>query len=494
MRYTELTAEEAADFIKNDYVIGIGGFSSVGTPKAVPTALAAKAEAEHAKGNPFQVGLITGGATGDPIDGALARAHAVKFRTPFQSHKDMRAAINRQEVQYFDLNLSHIAQDLRYGFLGHMDVAIIEASSITPEGEVVPTSSVGISPTICASADKIIIELNAHHPETIRGMHDIYEPINPPYRREIPIFAPGDRAGSETIKVDPSKVLGVVRTNMPDTIAAFTEPNPVTTKIGQNVAEFLIAELHRGIIPKEFLPLQSGVGNIANAVLGALGECQDIPSFTMFTEVIQNSVIPLMESGRVSFASGSSLTLSDDMLERVYGNLDFFKGKLMLRPQEITNHPELIRRLGIIAINTALEVDIFGNVNSTNVSGQKIMNGIGGSADFARNSFLSIFTCPSVAKGGVISAIVPMVAHTDSNEHSVKIIATEYGVADLRGKSPVQKAHAIIENCAHPDYKQLLWDYLKLSEGKCHTPATLSKAFAMHLALAETGDMRNAKI
>ena len=494
MRYAELTAEEAAEFIKNDFVVGIGGFSSVGTPKAVPTDLADKAEAEHAKGNEFRVGLITGGATGDPIDGALARAHAVKFRTPFQSHKDMRAAINRQEVQYFDLNLSHVAQDLRYGFLGHMDVAIIEASSITPDGEIVPTSSVGISPTICAAADKIIIELNAHHPEAIRGMHDIYEPANPPYRREIPIFTPGDRIGTEAIKVDPAKVLGVVRTDLPDTIAAFTEPNPVTTKIGLNVAEFLINELHKGIIPKEFLPLQSGVGNIANAVLGALGECKDIPPFTMFTEVIQNSVIPLMESGRVSFASGSSLTLSDDMLERVYGNLDFFKGKLMLRPQEITNHPELIRRMGIIAINTALEVDIFGNVNSTNVSGQKIMNGVGGSADFARNSFLSIFTCPSVAKGGVISAIVPMVAHTDSNEHSVKIIATEYGVADLRGKSPLQKAHAIIENCAHPDYKQLLWDYLKLMEGKCHTPATLSKAFAMHLALAETGDMRNAKI
>lgn len=494
MRYPELTAEEAADFIKNDFVIGIGGFSSVGTPKAVPSAIAAKAEAEHAKGNKFQVGLITGGATGDPIDGALARAHAVKFRTPFQSHKDMRAAINRQEVQYFDLNLSHVAQDLRYGFLGHMDVAIVEASSITASGEIVPTSSVGISPTICAAADKIIIELNAHHPESIRGMHDIYEPANPPYRREIPIFTPGDRIGSEAIKVDPSKVLGVVRTDMPDTIAAFTEPNPVTTKIGLNVAEFLINELHKGIIPKEFLPLQSGVGNIANAVLGALGECKDIPPFTMFTEVIQNSVIPLMESGRVSFASGSSLTLSDDMLERIYSNLDFFKGKLMLRPQEITNHPELIRRLGIIAINTALEVDIFGNVNSTNVSGQKIMNGIGGSADFARNSFLSIFTCPSVAKGGVISAIVPMVAHTDSNEHSVKIVATEYGVADLRGKSPLQRAHAIIENCAHPDYKQLLWDYLKLMEGKSHTPATLSKAFAMHIALAETGDMRNAKI
>ena len=493
MRFPELTAEEAAEFIKNDYVVGIGGFSSVGTPKAVPTALAKKAEAEHAKGNAFRVGRITGGATGDPIDGALARAHAVKFRTPFQSHKDMRAAINSQEVQYFDLNLSHVAQDLRYGFLGHMDVCIIEASSVTDDGLVVPTSSVGISPTLCESADKIIIELNAHHPEVIRGMHDIYEPINPPYRREIPIFTPADRVGTEAIKVDPAKVLGIVRTNLPDTIAAFTEPNPVTTKIGQNVAEFLINELRKGIIPKEFLPLQSGVGNIANAVLGSLGECQDIPPFTMFTEVIQNSVIPLMESGRISFASGSSLTLSDDMLSRVYGNLDFFKGKLMLRPQEITNHPELIRRMGIIAINTALEMDIFGNVNSTNVSGQKMMNGIGGSADFARNAFLSIFTCPSVAKGGVISAIVPMVTHTDSNEHSVKIVATEYGVADLRGKSPLQKAHEIIEKCVHPDYKQLLWDYLKISEGKSHTPMSLAKAFAMHIALAETGDMRNAK-
>lgn len=190
MRFPELTAEEAAEYIKNDYVVGIGGFSSVGTPRLCRRHSRIAPEAEHAKGNEFRVGLITGGATGDPIDGALARAHAVKFRTPFRPHKDMRAAINSQEVQYFDLNLSHVAQDLRYGFLGHMDVCIIEASSITEDGHVVPTSSVGISPTLCQSADKIIIELNAHHPEAIRGMHDIYEPINPPYRREIPIYTP----------------------------------------------------------------------------------------------------------------------------------------------------------------------------------------------------------------------------------------------------------------------------------------------------------------
>ncbi|MCF0189712.1 MAG: succinate CoA transferase [Marinilabiliaceae bacterium] len=493
MIYSTLTAEEAAALIKDGDVVGIGGFSSVGTAKAVPAALAKRAEMLHANGESFQVGLITGGSTGDQIDGALSRAKAVKFRTPFQSHKDMRNAINAGEVHYFDMHLSHVAQDLRYGFLGNIDVALIEAADITDDGEIVLTTSVGITPTIAKSANKIIIELNTHHPASILGMHDLYEPANPPYRREIPIYTSSDRIGTATLKVDKSKVLGVVLTDMPDGIAAFTPVDAVTAKIGQNVADFLLSELKIGRIPKEFLPLQSGVGNIANAVLGSLGECQDIPAFTMFTEVIQNSVISLMEKGRISFASGSSLTLSDEVLQTVYNDYSFYGPKLMLRPQEITNHPELSRRLGVIAINTALEADIFGNVNSTNVLGQKMMNGLGGSADFARNAYLSIFTCPSVAKKGVISAIVPMVSHLDSSEHSVKILVTEQGVADLRAKSPLQKAQTIIENCVHPEYKELLWDYLKIQMGKCHTPMALTKALQMHIAFEETGDMRNAK-
>lgn len=493
MAYKFISAEEAASYIKNGDVIGIGGFSSVGTVKAVPEAIAKKAEEEHAKGNEFKIGLITGGSTGDQIDGALSRAKAVQFRTPFQSSKFMRDAINKCEVQYFDMHLSHVAQDLRYGFLGGIDYAMIEAADITEDGEIVLTTSVGITPTLCEKAKHIIIELNAHHPAKIHGMHDLYEPINPPYRKAIPVYKPNDRIGTATLKVDKNKVLGVVQTNMPDGIAPFTPVDAVTAKIGENVANFLLSELHKGLIPKEFLPLQSGVGNIANAVLGSLGKCQDIPAFTMYTEVIQNSVIDLMKNGRISFASGSSLTLSDDVLMDVYNNYDFFRDKLMLRPQEITNHPEVVRRLGVIAINTALEVDIFGNVNSTNVAGKKMMNGLGGSADFARNAYLSIFTCPSVAKKGVISAIVPMVSHLDSSEHSVKVIVTEQGVADLRAKSPIQRAQTIIENCVHPDYKELLWDYLKMAAGTCHTPMTLMQALKMHIALEETGDMRNTK-
>jgi succinate CoA transferase len=493
MAYKFISAEEAASYIKNGDVIGIGGFSSVGTVKAVPEALAKRAEEEHSKGNEFKVGMITGGSTGDQIDGALSRAKAVEFRTPFQSSKFMRDAINNGEVHYFDMHLSHVAQDLRYGFLGKLDFALIEAADITENGEIVLTTSVGITPTLVEKADKIIIELNEHHPAKIIGMHDLYEPINPPYRKAIPVYNPNDKIGSATLKVDPNKVLGVVKTNMKDGIAPFTPVDAVTEKIGENVANFLLSELHRGIIPREFLPLQSGVGNIANAVLGSLGKCDDIPAFSMFTEVIQNSVIDLMKNGRITFASGSSLTLSDDVLMDVYNDYDFFRDKLMLRPQEITNNPEVVRRLGVIAINTALEVDIFGNVNSTNVSGKKMMNGLGGSADFSRNAFLSIFTCPSVAKKGVISAIVPMVSHLDSSEHSVKVIVTEQGVADLRAKSPIQRAETIIENCVHPDYKELLWDYLKISAGKCHTPMSLQKALQMHITLEETGDMRNTK-
>ena len=173
-------------------------------------------------------------------------------------------------------------------------------------------------------------------------------------------------------------------------------------------------------------------------------------------------------------------------------NWTSFGPRFVLRPQEISNNPEVIRRLGLFSINTALEADIAGNVNSTHVLGRSMMNGIGGSGDFARNAFLSIFTCPSTAKGGKISTIVPMVSHVDHSEHSVQVIITEHGVADLRGKSPGERARLMIENCAHPDYRGLLRDYAAMA-GNGHSPHTLTASFALHHAFATEGDMRAAK-
>ena len=488
-KYPILTAEEAACFINNGDNVGFSGFTASGSPKVVSIELAKRAEAEHAAGRPFKIGMFSGASTGDTIDGALTRANAIAFRTPYQSNCDLRNAINAQEVHYFDMHLSHLGQMLRYGFFGKMNIAIIEAADVNDNGEIVLTCGVGISPTICQLADKIIIELNQKHPKEIRGIHDLFLPDPPPERKAIPIYKPSDIAGKPYVKVDPSKIVGIVETNLPNEGCSFAPVDNVTAQIGDNVANFLVGEMAAGRIPKCFLPIQSGVGNIANAVLGAMGENKSIPVLNVYTEVIQDAVISLMKSDRVKFASGCSFTVSNSILDEIYSNLEYFKPKLLLRSQEITNNPELIRRLGLITINTALEADIFGNINSTHIAGTKMMNGIGGSGDFTRNAYLSIFTTPSVAKGTTISAIVPMVSHLDHNEHSVQILITEQGVADLRGKSPIQRAHTIIDNCVHPEYKQLLRDYLKF--GKGHTPHNLHACFAFHNAFNETKDMHN---
>lgn len=484
-----ISAEEAASLIKHDDNVGFSGFTHAGCPKVVPVEIAKRAESEHAKGNPFKIGVFTGASTGDSIDGSLARAKAIKFRTPYQTNKDMREALNRGEFDFFDLHLSQLAQEIRYGFLGKINVAVVEAADVTEGGEIVPTTGVGITPTICRMADIVIVELNKKVPTRLRGIHDLYELQDPPKRREIPIYEVQGRVGLEYVKVNPEKIF-VVETERDGEGGGFAPLDEVTARIGNNVAEFFVAEMRAGRIPAHFLPIQSGVGNIANAVLGSMGSNPDIPRFEVYTEVIQDAVIDMMQKGNISFASGCSLTVSNEVLDKFYNDLPFFKNKLVLRPSEISNNPGLARRLGIIALNTAIEVDIFGSVNSTHVNGTKMMNGIGGSGDFTRNSYLSIFLTPSTAKNGAISCIVPKVTHEDHNEHSVKIIVSEYGVADLRGKGPRNRAEEIVNKCAHPDYRPLLHEYLNLGV-KGHIPQDLYSCYAFHQALQETGSMLN---
>ena len=391
-----ISAAEAASHIKHGMNIGLSGFTPAGTAKAVTAELAKIAEAEHAKGNPFQIGIFTGASTGDSCDGVLSRVKAIRYRAPYTTNPDFRKAVNNGEIAYNDIHLSQMAQEVRYGFMGKVDVAILEACEVTEDGKIYLTAAGGISPTVARLADKVIVELNAAHSKAGMGLHDVYEPLDPPYRREIPIYKVNDRIGKPYVQVDPKKIVGVVETNWPDEARSFTAADPVTDKIGERVAEFLVSDMKRGIIPSTFLPLQSGVGNIANAVLGALGRSEAIPAFEVYTEVIQNSVVGLIRDGRVKFASGCSLTVTNDCLNEIYENMDFYRDKLVLRPSEISNSPEIIRRLGVISINTAIETDLYGNVNSTHISGTKMMNGLGGSGDFTRNAYISIFTCPSV--------------------------------------------------------------------------------------------------
>ncbi len=487
-----MTAAEAAALIKNGENIALSGFTPSGAAKAVTKELAKIAEAEHAAGREFQVGIFTGASTGQSTDGDLANAKAIRYRAPYTTNPDFRKHVNMGEIAYNDIHLSQMAQELRYGFMGQVDWAILEVCDFEECGDTCRaylTSAGGISPTAARLAKHVILEHNTFHSTGAKFLHDVYELQDPPLRQPIPLTGVGDRIGKPYVEIDAKKIVGVVECNIPDEARAFKDLDPVTTQIGMNVAEFLVGDMRRGIIPQSFLPLQSGVGSTANAILAALSQDKNVPDFNIFTEVLQDAVVDMMLEGRVKDASTCSLTVTNESLMKVYDNIDYFKNHLTLRQSEISNSPELIRRLGVIAINTALEVDIYGNANSTHISGTKMMNGIGGSGDFERNAYISIFTCPSVAKGGLISSVVPFVSHQDHSEHDVNIIVTEQGVADLRGKSPMQRAECIIENCAHPDYRQLLWDYLKIAKGG-HTKHCLPAAFAMHDTLSRKGDMR----
>ena len=487
MNYPILTAAEAACYINDGDGVGISGFTLSGTPKTVLPEVAKRAEEAHAAGKPFKINLYTGASTGDAIDGMLTRAKALNFRAPFISNPTVREGINNNEIVYNDLHLSLMAQDLRYGYLGKVDVAILEAIDITPDGKVYLTTAGGIGQTVANLADRIIIERNTFH--HTMGLHDVYEPQDPPYRKEIPIYNAGDRIGKPYVQVDPKKVVGIVEVCLPNEQVVFKELDPVTRKIGENVVNFILNDIKRGIIPATGLPIQSGIGNVANAVLKALGDSNELPPLDLYSEVLQDSVINLMECGRIKAGSTCSLSLSQECLQHVYDNLDFFRDRLILRPSEISNHPEVIRRLGLIAMNTAITVDLTGCVNSSHLWGTRIMNGIGGSGDFARNAYVSIFSCPSTQKGGTVSSIVPMVTHVDHTEHDVRVVVTEWGVADLRGKGPEERARLLIENCAHPEYRNYLWDYLKISK-KDHLSHNLAATFAMHTAYEREGDMR----
>ncbi len=488
-----MTAQEAAALIHSGDQIGMSGFTGSGYPKVVPIELAHRIAEAHFHGQKFQVSVFTGASTGPELDGALAMAGGIHLRLPYQSDPETRKRINAGEMEYMDVHLSHVAQFVEYGFLGKLDVALIEVTAVLEDGRLIPSSSIGNNKTWIDQAERVILEVNAWQPSALEGMHDIYYGLQPPPNRvPIPLIKPGERIGSPYLNVDPNKVVAIVLTNSPDRNSPFKAPDDASKRIAGHILEFLGWEVKKGRMPANLLPLQSGVGNIANAVLFGLEE-GTFEGLTSYTEVIQDGMIRLLKSGKLTCASATAFSLSPEMLTEVNADMASYRDRIVLRPQEISNNPGIIRRLGVIAMNGMIEADIYGNVNSTHVMGSRIQNGIGGSGDFARNGYLSIFMAPSSAQKGTISTIVPMVSHVDHTEHDVQVVVTENGLADLRGLSPRQRAHLIIEKCANADYKPELIDYLnraeRLSYGK-HTPHLLTESLGWHNRYLRTGDMR----
>lgn len=485
-----MPAEQAVQYIKAGMTVGMSGFTRAGDSKAIPVALAAKSATQ----GPLNLTLYTGASLGNNSDGLMAESGVLARRAPFQVDADMRRSINEGKVLFYDQHLSELAEHLRAEPGYPIDVAVIEAIAITEEGHIVPSTSVGNSATFVSQAKKIIIELNTAMPAGLEGYHDVYLPKTRPGREPIPLTDVSQRLGTQAIVVDPERIVAIVLTDTLDSPSTATPPDAETQAIAKHIVGFLEGEVAAGRLTESLLPLQVGIGSIANAVTQGLVE-SNFKDLTMYSEVLQDSAFHLLESGQLKFASASSITVTAPMMEHFFANLDHYRDRVVLRPQEISNHPEIVRRLGIIAINAALEFDLYGNVNSTHVSGTKMMNGIGGSGDFARNAHLSIFVTKSLAKGGAISRVVPMVSHVDHCEHDVDILVTDQGLADLRGLAPRERAALIIENCVHPNYRAALADYFERACARGgHTPHLLEEALSWHQRFEEQGDMRQKEI
>lgn len=482
-----VSAGEAAEMIRDGMVIGVSGFTPSGYPKAVPLAIAERVK----NGERLKLSLYSGASLGPEIDELWASLGIISARMPYQTSSCLRKNINEGTVDYIDLHLSHFPQCVSSGTVPKIDVAIVEALAITEEGGLVPTTGIGSTPVFVKNADRVIVEINTAKPMDLEGMADIYTAEDPPGRRPIGVRHPGDRIGQPYISCDLNKIAAVVISDLRDQTRTLGTIDAVPQKISDNIIAFLNNEVEMGRLTDRLLPIQSGVGSVANAVL--YGLCgSDFRDLTCYTEVVQDSMLDLLRCGKASVASATAVSPSPAALVQFEKDINFFKDKIILRPQDISNNPEIIRRLGVISMNTALEADIYGNVNSTHVLGTEMMNGIGGSGDFARNAAISIFSTESVAKGGAISSIVPMVSHVDHTEHDVMVIVTEQGYADLRGLNPRRRAEKIIDNCAHPDYRERLWDYFTRAckKGALHTPHILEEALSWHSSFEKTGTMK----
>lgn len=484
-----VSPETAADLITDGMNVGVSGFTPSGYPKAVTLALARAVK----NGRKCRINIWSGASVGPEIEEALAAVGAVAGRAPYYaaSNKTMRAGINSGEIHYTDVHLSHFGPQVDCSFLGEVDVAIVEAVAITAEGHLILGPGVGNTPLLVKNAQKVIVEVNTAQPLELEGMHDIYTVAKPPYRREIPIYQVGDHIGEPFVTCGLDRITCIVESDIPDKVRNLQPPDETSQQIAGHLVEFLAYEQRHGRIPPQMLPLQSGVGTIANAVLAGLANSK-FENLTMYSEILQDAVFDLIDSGKVTMASGCAFTPSPKVLAKFRAEPEKYRRSIILRPLDISNHPEVIRRLGVIALNTPLEFDIYGNANSTHVLGTQMMNGIGGSGDYMRNGYLTIFATESTAKDGNISRIVPMISHPDHTEHDAMVFITEWGVADVRGLCPRERSRVIINNCAHPDYRPLLLDYVKHAESECggHTPHDLQHALDFQLNFKQLGTMK----
>ncbi|MFH0901109.1 MAG: acetyl-CoA hydrolase/transferase C-terminal domain-containing protein [Pseudomonadota bacterium] len=457
-----IPVEEAVKLVTDHCTIAVSGFTKSGEPKVFLPALAKHlaATAPHVR-----LALFSGASLSDQVEGPIAPF--VSKRGPYMSSAASRKLIHAGRMDFADVHLGQFARNLMYGFYGDVDLAVVEVSRIRSDGSVILTSSVGIAAEALAKAKRIVLEVNTAVPDYTR-FHDIALPaVHPHVGWPIPITNVNDCIGTPYVQIDPSRVAAIVESTIPDHPVDFREAGDAERRIAENVVEYLLKCREWFNWGKRLPPIQSGVGNVANAIVGELYR-SPFEKVRFWTEVFQDGMLRFIaDDDKFECASATAVSFSGPArleFERMFNKC---RGKLVLRPMWLSNCAEVISRLFVIAMNTPIEVDIYGHVNSTHVDGSKVINGLGGSGDFFRNAYISIVHTPSVRQlkdGRTVSCVMPYVRHIDHTEHDIKCVVTEQGVAlNTSIRSARHRAEDIIDHCAHPHFRPMLRDYLRLA-------------------------------
>lgn len=444
------TAKEAAQIFKDGMVVATSGTALSGYPREVFGALRERIK----NGDSLRIDLLCAGPLGPEIEDALAEVGGIRKRIGTVGSKLLRQAINRGEVGFLEGKTGKVCQYARRGYYGRIDVAVVEAAGINEKGQIIPATCVYDAPDWLDLASSAIIEINLRRPLGVEGLHDIYYPEP---GRCIPLNHPLERIGSPYISLDPGKIKHIIFSDRDDRDVPAFPPGERVLQIAENIGKFLRREREqRGELP----PLEVGIGDVLNGVLSSLTR-SDLSSLIFYQAVVTDPLLDLIDAGKVKGVSCSSLRFSASALNRFFSRLEHYRPYFIFRPVTLTNSAEMLSRFGVLAINSGLEADIQGQINSSHSKGSQLIGGIAGSYDFARNSSISIFALPSTIQQGKVSSIVPQVSHVDHTEHEVDVLITEHGIADLRALEPYERAERIIEQCADPIFRGSLRTYVE---------------------------------
>lgn len=346
-----------------------------------------------------------------------------------------RKAVNEGRAEFIPIFLSEVPLLFKEGVI-RADVALLNVSPPDEHGFCSYGVDVGTIKTPAEKAKVIIAQVNSHMPRTLGDSFIHINKIHHIVEHDEPIY--------ELPQVDPN---------------SSAEELAVFDRIGKNVSELI----------EDGATLQMGIGAIPDSVMKYLSSKKDLG---IHTEMFSDGIIDLVENGIIN---GEMKTQHKGKIiagfvlgtKRVYEFIDN-NPIIEFHPQEYVNDPFIIAKNDkMVAINSAIEIDLTGQVCSDSI-GTRFYSGIGGQVDFIRGAARSeggkpIIALPSSAKDGQISRIVPTLktgAGVVTSRGDVHYVVTEYGIAELFGKTIQERAKALI-NIAHPNFKDELIKYAK---------------------------------